>query len=130
MVTIRDEVENDIDTVREVNASAFPTPVESQLVDALRAAGKAVISLVAVAENGKIVGHILFSHATVENGDKQGLGLAPVAVVPLHQSQGIGSQLIGPGWKEPTRLTMTLLWCWARQTITIALGSRRPALIT
>jgi putative acetyltransferase len=51
-----------------------------------------------VAESeGRVVGHILFSPVTVEIGSKKGLGLAPVAVLPSFQSQGIGSNLIKAG---------------------------------
>ena len=96
-VTIRNEEAKDIDRVREVVASAFPTDAESRLVDALRANGKATISLVAESGN-QIVGHILFSPvSTTPPGDAKGIGLAPVAVHPSAQSQGIGSKLIHEG---------------------------------
>jgi putative acetyltransferase len=96
MVIIRAEIQTDVDSVRVVNDAAFPTEVEGKLVDALRKSGKSVISLVAESE-GRVVGHILFSPVTVEIGSKKGLGLAPVAVLPSFQSQGIGSNLIKAG---------------------------------
>jgi putative acetyltransferase len=73
------------------------TDAESKLVDALRANGNAIISLVAV--NGdEVLGHILFSPvSTTPPSDAKGIGLAPVAVRPQVQSQGIGSQLIREG---------------------------------
>jgi putative acetyltransferase len=96
-ITIRNEEAKDIDQVREVVASAFPTDAESRLVDALRANGKATISLVAESGN-QIVGHILFSPvSTTPPGDAKGIGLAPVAVHLSAQSQGIGSKLIQEG---------------------------------
>ena len=91
---IRNEEIKDIEQVREIVRATFPTEAESKLVDALRANGKATISLVAV--NGDdVLGHILFSPVTTSPpGDAKGIGLAPVAVRPDVQSQGVGSQLI------------------------------------
>lgn len=95
--TIRNEEEKDHQQVREIVQAAFPTVAESKLVDALRANGKATISLVAV--NGdEVLGHILFSPvSTTPPSDARGVGLAPVAVRPLYQSKGIGSKLIHEG---------------------------------
>jgi putative acetyltransferase len=69
-------------------------------VDALRENGKAVISLVAV--NGdQVLGHILFSPVTTTlPSAAKGVGLAPVAVHPDAQSQGIGSGLIREGLRR------------------------------
>ena len=94
---IRKEETKDIEQVREVVRAAFPSDAESRLVDALRANGKATISL--VAENGEdVIGHILFSRVTTTpRSDAKGIGLAPVAVRPDAQSQGIGSSLIIEG---------------------------------
>lgn len=96
-ITIRNEETKDIEQVREILRGAFPTDAESKLVDALRANGKAIISLVAV-HNEQVVGHILFSPvSTTPPSDAKGIGLAPVAVNPNVQSQGIGSELIREG---------------------------------
>jgi len=95
--TIREEQSKDIDQVRSLLQAAFSTDAESKLVDALRANGKAVISLVAVCGED-ILGHILFSPITTSPpAEARGIGLAPVAVLPGIQSQGIGSQLIQAG---------------------------------
>ena len=96
-IEIRKEEDKHIDAVREIVRAAFPTEAESKLVDALRANGKAAISLIAVLEE-KVLGHILFSPvSTTPPGEARGLGLAPVAVHPDAQSQGVGSQLIHDG---------------------------------
>lgn len=45
----------------------------------------------------QLVGHILFSHSEIKQGNQQrltGLCLAPLAVLPEYQSKGIGSELI------------------------------------
>jgi putative acetyltransferase len=93
---IRPELPSDDHAVGDVNRAAFPSDLESRLVDALRAAGKAVISLVADYE-GAIGGHILFSAVSVERGSGRGLGLAPLAVVPALQRKGVGTALTQAG---------------------------------
>ena len=96
-IDILNEEDKHIDAVRDIVRAAFPTEAESKLVDALRANGKAVISLVAVSDE-KVLGHILSSPvSTTPSIEERGLGLAPVAVHPEAQSQGIGSQLIREG---------------------------------
>ena len=84
--------------IRHVHCAAFPTPAEADLVDALARDGDQMLSLVAV-EDGTIVGHILFSRMEVraDDGTLAGLGLAPVAVTPDRQGEGIGSALIEAG---------------------------------
>ena len=77
-----------------MHATAFPTDAEARLVDALRAAGQAAVSLVALVQDD-IVGHVLFSPVAANSG--RGVGLAPVAVLPRDQGQGIGAALIRTG---------------------------------
>ena len=94
---IRNEEPGDIEQVRAILQAAFPTAAESKLVDALRANGKAMISLVAAADH-QVLGHILFSAvSTAPPSQAKGIGLAPVAVRPDVQSRGIGSGLIREG---------------------------------
>jgi putative acetyltransferase len=94
---IRNEDVNDMDQVRAILQAAFPTHAESELVDALRENGKAIISLVAVNDE-QVLGHILFSVVTTSPpSNAKGIGLAPVAVRPDVQSQGVGSQLVREG---------------------------------
>jgi putative acetyltransferase len=99
-IIIREEEARDFDQVRALLQAAFPTASESKLVDALRANGKAILSLVAV-QNEQVLGHILFSPvSTTPPTQPKGIGLAPVAVLPTVQSQGIGSQLIREGLRR------------------------------
>lgn len=99
MIEIHPETAGEIPAIHRLNVQAFDNrPNEARLVDSLRAAGKAVISLVAVTE-GEVVGHALFSPVTLDpaNAGFNGAGLGPVAVSPEFQRQGIGSKLIREG---------------------------------
>lgn len=63
-MNIRQEQASDEPGIRRVNETAFSRPEEAALVDALRAAGAVICSLVAD-KAGEVVGHILFSPATL-----------------------------------------------------------------
>jgi putative acetyltransferase len=97
-VAIRCEVDSDHNATRRINQSAFESTAEADLVDALREGGFVVVSFVA-AIGGKIVGHILFSHLSIitDAGTVEAVSLAPMAVLPDHQCQGIGSKLVEAG---------------------------------
>jgi putative acetyltransferase len=92
---IRDETNCDQEAVRLVNRLAFGQDAEARLVDALRHGGFARLSLVAE-KDGQVVGHVLFSDLaiTAEGGTVAALALAPMAVLPDLQRQGIGSALV------------------------------------
>lgn len=84
--------------VHAINASAFGRANEADLVDRLRRGAYALISLVADIE-GLIVGHIMFSRMWIETptGQLAAVALAPVAVHPRYQHQGIGGCLVTHG---------------------------------
>ncbi len=85
----------DHDAICAVHTASFPTPGEADLVDELRAAGHLCASL--VGENdGEVVGHVAFSPVRVP-GATDGLGLAPVAVLPALRRHGVAAQLIREG---------------------------------
>lgn len=103
-IIIRAETQEDYFAVEQIHKSAFRTDAESKVVNAIRANGNAVISLVAIKGN-KVAGHILFSPvSTHPPTPEKGLGLAPVAVLPEFHSQGIGSALIRAGLEECRKL--------------------------
>ena len=95
MVTIREENNNDKDDIRYINDSAFGQPQEGSVIDKLRESDSEVFSMVAEFDN-KIVGHIFYSTAVIEGNNERvvGMGLAPMAVIPEYQKQGVGKQLI------------------------------------
>lgn len=96
MTEIRKERAGDRDAVRRVNMAAFENGPEAALVDKLRDSCEDYLAFVAV-EDGVVVGHILFTPVTVDGCGAVGMGLAPMAVLPSCQHQGIGSQLVRHG---------------------------------
>ena len=93
---IRGETDVDRAAIHRVHAAAFPSVAEADLVDQLRADGDLRLSMVAV-ERNEIVGHVAFS---VMTAPFRALGLAPVAVSPERQGEGIGAALINAGLKQ------------------------------
>jgi putative acetyltransferase len=113
---IRPEEPRDQRDIFAVNARAFPQLDEARLVDALRTANAVTCSLVAE-RDGRVVGHILFSPVRVQVGQRPtrsepqasevhregegasfvAQGLAPMAVEPECQRDGIGSLLVRAG---------------------------------
>ncbi len=100
MTTIRPEQPSDYAATEEVNRLAFEQDAEADLVTNLREADShdSALSLVAV-RDGQVVGHILFSPILIETngGNVAAMALAPMAVLPDFQGQGIGSSLVREG---------------------------------
>ena len=95
IVRIRPEESGDQEAIHNVHEVSFPTEVEARLVEALRDAGRLCLSLVAEHQN-RILGHVGFSPVSVA-GAADGLGLAPVAVLPEHRRRGIAARLVRAG---------------------------------
>lgn len=90
----RAETGADVPAVREIELAAFDTPLEADLVDALRtdAAWIDGLSVVAGDRDGRLVGHALLTRCHI--GDTPALCLGPVAVLPAHQRTGAGAAAI------------------------------------
>ena len=97
---IRREKPADIEQIYAVIEKAFKRDAEAKLANKLRQVCADHISLVAEAD-GVIVGHIMFTPVLVKNGKTvQGMGLAPMSVLPSLQRKGIGAKLITSGIKR------------------------------
>ena len=116
-IRLRPEEPGDAAAIRQIHRLAFEGEVEAEIVDAIRAAEAAVLSLVAEeaagggaadgltggAADGHLVGHVLFTDVTVTTADGDEIGLlslAPVGVLPSHQGRGIGTMLIESGLEQ------------------------------
>ena len=98
MMLVRSERPEDCAAIHLVNEEAFGRPDEADLVDRLRLKGVVLASFVAEVED-MIAGHILFSRMSIETTDKSvaAVALAPLAVIPKFQRQGIGTMLTAHG---------------------------------
>lgn len=98
MITIRPEEPGDRAAVREINQRAFGCDEEADVVDTLRERCDGLLSLVATKQD-RVVGHILFSPAVIDGPSAalEIMGLAPMAVLPELQRQGIGTRLVEAG---------------------------------
>lgn len=94
-VTIRRERPGDAAAIRAVVEAAFPTAAEADLVDALRDCGDIVCSLVAE-DGGSLIGQVIVSRmaASGDGNDIAAAGLAPLAVTPDRQREGLGGRLV------------------------------------
>jgi predicted N-acetyltransferase YhbS len=104
---IRTENKQDFASVYELNKQAFGQTEESDLVDKLRESDRFVPELSLVAKiDSKIVGHILFTKVFIrsEGINKESLALAPMAVLPELQKEGIGKQLTKRGIEKAKSL--------------------------
>ena len=97
--TVRPERPDDHNAIATLTCNAFNGDTEARLINSLRQHCADYISLVAE-QHGNIVGHILFSPATLDNHpDTRLMALAPMAVSNVLQHQGIGSALVRAGLK-------------------------------
>jgi putative acetyltransferase len=98
---LRGEHFEDYSAIRKVNCLAFGQESEANLIEALRNYPGFNPELSVVAEvNGLILGHILFSQLSVIPEHQRVASLAPMAVLPERQRQGIGSKLVEEGVKR------------------------------
>ncbi|PTM57845.1 GNAT family N-acetyltransferase [Desmospora activa] len=98
---IREEKSIDLRKIKEINDLAFGRETESNIVDAIRKSPHFIpqLSLIAETGDGEVVGHILFSIISIQTKEEsvKSLVLAPMAITPKYQSQGVGSTLIREG---------------------------------
>lgn len=99
---IRDEHPEDAAAITELTAAAFAdaphaSGSEACIVAALRQGGALTLSLVATADDGRIVGHAAFSPVQIDRVVGRWYGLGPVSVTPELQRKGIGGALIRRG---------------------------------
>ncbi|PEI79928.1 GNAT family N-acetyltransferase [Bacillus wiedmannii] len=111
MVTIRQEQQNDYSKTEEVVQQAFlkeefSDKTEHEFVKRIRECDAFIPELSIVAIDEEIVGHILLSKITIEQGatSVESLALAPVSVARGHQKKGIGGKLIGAALEKAKEL--------------------------
>lgn len=99
--TIRPETPADYDAIDRINELAFDRDNEARLIRALRIRDDfdPRLSLVAEMDDKRLIGHILFTPIEVHTtaGPLPALALAPMAVLPEWQRQGVGGNLVRTG---------------------------------
>lgn len=107
---VREESVADISAIRDVNEQAFGRRSEANVVDTLRHRGKITLSLVAEHER-QVIGHILFSPVVIASNESvlSAIGLAPMAVLPRFQRNGVGSMLVREGIRRCQRAGHSLI---------------------
>jgi len=107
-LSLRQARSEDRDEILKVHEAAFGRAAEAKLVETLLNDGADIreLSLVAM-RDGKIVGHILYTEVQIldeknknlssmvrgKGGIAYAVALAPLAVLPVHQKQGVGKAL-------------------------------------
>lgn len=100
---IRTEHKGDIESVHQLLLRAFGGQHEKILMERLRKDPEIDPELSIVAEDdGIVIGHIMFSPATLNDGGTlhKVAALGPLAVLPEYQRRGVGRQLITEGKKR------------------------------
>jgi len=100
MLFFTTETPDDLAAIREVLTDAFGRPNEAKLGETIRTSPNFIPELSLVAkEDNQVLGHILFSPIVIATLTENipALALAPLAVTPTRQRQGIGSQLVRVG---------------------------------
>jgi len=102
---IRPTKESDLHDVLLVEKAAFGTEEGQEIADLVNdllvdPSAMPILSLIAIKDN-QAIGHILFTKAQIidSNHSISAVILAPLAVIPAAQSQGVGGQLINEGLK-------------------------------
>ena len=103
ILIIRKSTESDLNDVLDVEAQAFGNEEGPKIVDLVNGllfdpTALPLLSLMAVNED-RAIGHILFTNVRISCAEKSisATILAPLAVIPDAQSQGVGGQLIEEG---------------------------------
>jgi len=115
---IRKALHSDLDNVLSVERAAFGSEEEANLVGELvvDSSAKPMVSLLAFQEN-RAVGHILFTKARLEPKSTLSISiLAPLAVVPNAQNQGIGGKLINSGLQALSKSGVDLVFVLGHPT--------------
>jgi len=128
---VRPETPQDYAGIASLHARAFGNRAAEAAVVALRrqcAQYDAELSLVAV-ENGVIVGHVLLAPCTIRllGRDVRAVNLAPIAVAPDRQRQGIGSALVSEAHAAAIRKNYTISFLLGDPAYYSRLGYRPAA---
>lgn len=99
--SLRKASEQDLPAVLQLHRAAFPAEEVEQIIQVVNElwsdttdATHSALHWVITAHQTTIVGHLSLSSITTQDSQMVGWILAPLAVVPTHQGQGLGSELV------------------------------------
>jgi len=95
-IVIRESGSSDVAAIKALYPAAFPDEDLLPIVTTLLAGEIDVLTLVATADDA-LAGHILFTRGAVPGHARPAALLAPLAVAPERQRQGIGNRLVRSG---------------------------------
>jgi putative acetyltransferase len=114
-INIRNTTDTDLGEILRVNKAAFGQDEEADLVADLLDddSARPLVSLLAL-DGEKAIGHILFTRVRITDDGPPAAILAPMAVVPDRQKNGIGGQLIRAGLDqlEATGVELVFVLGW------------------
>lgn len=108
---IRSETQADYPAIAQIHKLAFGREEEADLVEKIRNSQYYIPQLTLIAEvNNSVVAHSMLSYINLVGEQTfQVIGLAPIAVHPDFQNQGIGSALVNAGLNQANVLGETLI---------------------
>lgn len=96
---IRESTASDISAIESIYPEAFPDEDLLPVVRALLQDPTIGMSLVATVDS-RVVAHVFFTNCTVDGSDMKIALLAPLAVAPGLQRQGIGTSIVRDGLRR------------------------------
>ncbi|MCQ9205982.1 MAG: GNAT family N-acetyltransferase [Omnitrophica bacterium] len=93
---IRNESESNILDITTIHNQAFSGSDEGKIVENLRKNKNLTLSLVSEIDK-KIIGAIAYESIYNKNKEIIGISLAPMAILPSHQRQKVGSKFVKKG---------------------------------
>ena len=116
-MNLRETTKLEIGTILDIHRKAFGEnkgPEIASLVEGLLCdqTAKPFLSLIAINNNNKAVGHILYTKAKLNQANETASVqlLAPLAVLPEAQDQGVGGQLIKEGLRRLKKAGVELVF--------------------
>jgi len=105
-IEIRESRPDDMEFIERLYPAAFPDEDLLPVVHALLTGEPELLSLMASAD-GELAGHVLFTVCGITGAPAKTALLAPLAVAPALQRQGIGSALIRDGLERLEQADVT-----------------------
>ena len=101
MTSVQQSNASEVPAVLEIHRTAFGKEDEAGLVQKLLDDPSAQPRLSLVAQHdGNLIGHVLFTKVHLQGEDVAASILCPLAVLPEHHGQGVGSALVREGLQQ------------------------------